>query len=103
VLRGVAEVLQEALRLHDVPGRYGGEEFGLILPGCDLDVAVGIVDRLRELTPEGETSSAGVAGWDGTETADALVARADRALYAAKHGGRDRTVLADAAGDLLAA
>jgi diguanylate cyclase (GGDEF)-like protein len=84
------------MRSIDILARYGGEEFGLILPGCRPDVAVGIVDRLRELTPEGETSSAGVAAWDGVETADALVARTDRALYAAKHGGRDRTVLAEA-------
>ena len=78
----------------DIIARYGGEEFGLILPGCPPDLAAGIVDRLRGLTPEGETTSAGVACWDGTETADALVARTDRALYEAKRAGRDRTVLA---------
>ena len=78
----------------DVLARYGGEDFGLILPGCRPEAATGIVDRLRALTPEGGTTSAGVAGWDGTEAADALAARTDRALYAAKRGGRDRTVLA---------
>jgi diguanylate cyclase (GGDEF)-like protein len=96
LLRGAAAAWQGRMRNIDVLARYGGEEFGLILPGCRPDVAVGIVDRLRELTPEGETSSAGVAAWDGVETADALVARTDRALYAAKRGGRDRTVLAEA-------
>jgi diguanylate cyclase (GGDEF)-like protein len=96
LLREAAAAWQGRLRGVDVLARYGGEEFGLILPGCRPEIAVGIVDRLRELTPEGETSSAGVAGWDGTETVDALVARTDRALYAAKRGGRDRTVLAEA-------
>jgi diguanylate cyclase (GGDEF)-like protein len=103
LLREATAAWQGCLRTVDVLARYGGEEFGLILPGCGLDVAVGIVDRLRELTPEGETSSAGIAGWDGSETADALVARTDRALYAAKRAGRDRTVLAAAGSDLLAA
>ena len=107
LLREAAAAWQGRMRSIDVLARYGGEEFGLILPGCRPDIAVGIVDRLRELTPEGETSSAGVAGWDGVETADALVARTDRALYAAKHGGRDRTVLAgtdaEAGAGLLAA
>jgi diguanylate cyclase (GGDEF)-like protein len=94
LLREATAAWQEQLRTIDVLARYGGEEFGLILPGCAPDVAAGIVDRLRALTPGGETTSAGVAAWDGTEGADALVARADRALYEAKRGGRDRTVLA---------
>jgi diguanylate cyclase (GGDEF)-like protein len=94
LLREAAAAWQGELRTMDVLARYGGEEFGLILPGCRPEAATGIVDRLRALTPEGETTSAGVAGWNGTETADALVARTDRALYAAKRSGRDRTVLA---------
>jgi PleD family two-component response regulator len=44
--------------------------------------------------PDGQTASAGVAGWDGSETLTALIARTDAALYAAKSAGRDRTVLA---------
>ena len=94
LLREAAAAWQGRLRTMDVIARYGGEEFGLILPGCAPELAAGIVDRLRGLTPEGETTSAGVACWDGTETADALVARTDRALYEAKRAGRDRTVLA---------
>jgi len=84
------------LRAVDVLARYGGEEFGLILPGCAPAEAAAIVDRLRSLTPDGETSSAGVAGWDGRESAEELVARTDRALYGAKRAGRDRTVVAGA-------
>jgi GGDEF domain-containing protein len=68
----------------------------VILPGCRPEEAAVIVDRLRGLTPDGETTSAGVAVWDGAESADALVARTDRALYRAKRGGRDATVLAEA-------
>src|SRR6185503_4853523 len=47
VLRGVAEVLREALRAQDVPGRYGGEEFGVLLPGSDAAGAEAIAERIR--------------------------------------------------------
>ena len=49
-----------------------------------------VLDRLRPLTPGGCTFSAGVAEWDGTETAEDLLARADKSLYRAKAAGRDR-------------
>jgi diguanylate cyclase (GGDEF)-like protein len=103
LLREAAAAWQAAMRTVDVLARYGGEEFGVILPGCRPEVAVAIVDRLRALTPYGETTSAGVAGWDGTESAAALVARADRALYVAKRAGRDRTVPAAGAGPTVRA
>jgi PleD family two-component response regulator len=61
------------------------------LPGARLADAVTVVDTLRELVPEGQTCSAGVAEWDGREPPEALVRRADLALYLAKAGGRDRT------------
>jgi diguanylate cyclase (GGDEF)-like protein len=96
LLRAATAAWRGQLRSVDVLARYGGEEFGLILPGCRPDEAAAIVDRLRGLTPEGETSSAGVAGWNAVESAAALVARADHALYRAKRGGRDRTVVAPA-------
>jgi len=94
LLRTVAAAWRGELRGIDVLARYGGEEFGLVMPACGAHDAVVIVDRLRALTPSGQTSSAGVAEWDGVESAEALIARADRALYAAKRSGRDRTVLA---------
>jgi len=77
------------LRKTDLLARYGGEEFGVLLPDCKLDDAMVIAERLRIAQPEG-TCSIGVAAWDGRETAAGLVARADRALYAAKAGGRNR-------------
>jgi diguanylate cyclase (GGDEF)-like protein len=103
VLRRAADALRCRVRSRDVVARLGGEEFGVILPGCRPDEAAAIVDRLRALTPGGETSSAGIAGWDGAESADALVARADRALYRAKRGGRDRAVVASDATPLSGA
>jgi diguanylate cyclase (GGDEF)-like protein len=96
LLRAATAAWRRELRGIDVLARYGGEEFGLILPGCSTSEGAAIVDRLRVLTPLGETSSAGVAAWDGAESADALVARTDRALYAAKRSGRNATVVADA-------
>ena len=50
------------------------------------------MERLRAATPREQTFSAGVAQWDGTETPEQLLARADAALYEAKHSGRDRVV-----------
>ncbi|MDQ3608902.1 MAG: sensor domain-containing diguanylate cyclase [Actinomycetota bacterium] len=78
----------------DLLARYGGEEFGLVMPGCDLDAAEALVERLRGAIPDSVTCSAGLVAWDGLEAADALVARADGALYAAKHTGRDQLVAA---------
>jgi diguanylate cyclase (GGDEF)-like protein len=93
LLTGLAATWRAELRGQDTVGRYGGEEFLLLLPGVDTPVAVAVVDRLRTGITQPVTCSFGVATWDGTETASALVSRADQALYAAKRGGRDRVVV----------
>jgi len=89
-----ASAWREALRPYDVLARYGGEEFSLILPGCDLANASLLVERLRAAMPEGESCSAGIAEWNGEESVEALVGRADAALYRAKRAGRDRAMTA---------
>ena len=73
-------------------GRWGGEEFVLLLLGHDLQEALALVDGLRARTPAGQTFSAGVARWSGLESPAELFERADAALYAAKEGGRDRVL-----------
>jgi diguanylate cyclase (GGDEF)-like protein/PAS domain S-box-containing protein len=93
LLKQAAGAWRTSLRPYDTLARYGGEEFSVILPGCTLDDALGLVERLRQQTPEGETCSAGIAEWDGAEQAEGLVGRADAALYRAKRGGRDRSVV----------
>ncbi len=94
LLREAAEVWQDALRETDMLARYGGEEFAVALPNCDQEAAAGLIERLREETPWGESCSAGLATWDRLESADQLVGRADLALYAAKQAGRNRAVSA---------
>jgi diguanylate cyclase (GGDEF)-like protein len=94
LLRQVVEAWRRELREVDFLARYGGEEFAIALPACALESALAIVDRLRAVTPGGQTCSAGVACWDGEESTDGLVARADAALYQAKVAGRDRSVAA---------
>ena len=81
------------LRPTDTLARYGGEEFALLLPHCDTATAESIVARLLSAVPDGQTASCGIAEWDGEESAEALTARADAALYMAKRGGRARAVL----------
>ena len=96
LLKAAAAAWLGKLRKTDLLARYGGEEFAVLLPDCGLDNAMEIAERLRTAQPEG-TCSLGVAAWDGHEDAARLVARADRALYAAKAGGRNRRLAAPAA------
>jgi diguanylate cyclase (GGDEF)-like protein len=91
--QGAAAWVNE-LRASDTLARYGGEEFTVALPGCTLDNAKTIVERLRASMPGDQTVSAGVACWNGRESAEELVGRADAALYEAKRTGRDRLVTA---------
>lgn len=105
-LRNIAAALRIGLRPQDVLGRYGGEEFIALLPGCDASTARGIAERLRisveDCTVEWQGSrlrlsvSIGVATRAPRETPPALVDRADRALYAAKREGRNRVSVSPA-------
>ncbi len=94
LLTEAAAAWRLALRPYDILARFGGEEFSVILPGCATPDAVRLIERLRFVTPSGESCSAGIAEWDGDEHADALVGRADAALYRAKRAGRDQSVTA---------
>ena len=60
----------QLLRTTDLLCRYGGEEFSLLLPDATTEQAAEVLERLRAITPQGQTFSAGLAGWDGRETSD---------------------------------
>jgi diguanylate cyclase len=100
VIRKVAELLRGTLRLHDVPGRYGGEEFGVVLPGTAVQGAELLAERIcariesAVLEPRNAvrgTVSIGVAAFDTLDAGHMeWIARADRALYSAKESGRNR-------------
>ena len=89
LLKECAAAWEGRLRKTDRLARYGGEEFAVLLPDCNLNAAMEIAERLRTAQPEA-TCSIGVADWDRREDVGQLTARADRALYAAKAGGRDQ-------------
>ncbi len=107
VLKEFARVGRECIRSSDIFGRWGGEEFLLVLPDTTLDTALASVDRLRALASAitlprvceelRVTLSAGLAssGAD-VRTLDEIIARADAALYEAKHDGRDLVRIAGA-------
>ncbi len=86
---------QNNLRPTDVLARFGGEEFVVLFPGSDHQGACQVVERLRGCVPHGQSCSAGVTLYHPGESADALLHRADEALYRAKDDGRDRTVCVD--------
>jgi diguanylate cyclase (GGDEF)-like protein/PAS domain S-box-containing protein len=94
VLRECAQAWDGTLRAGDTITRFGGEEFLVLLPDTTPEQATEIVERLRETTPMEQTCSAGLACWDFVEDIDELLGRADKALYQAKAGGRDRMALA---------
>jgi len=95
LLRETAQSLSAKLRAGDLIARYGGEEFALLLHGCDGENALKFFERLQGATLQDQTFSAGVAETDGKEEGTAALQRADEALYRAKAGGRNRTVLAE--------
>lgn len=106
VLRAVATCLRAAVRGTDTVGRFGGEEFCLILSHTELPDAMLLAERVRKAianlesaTPAGPlsvTCSLGLAAYrEGLETPDAILAAADEALYAAKHGGRNQWIAAE--------
>lgn len=96
LLRDAGAAWRLTLRMTDLIARYGGEEFAMLLPRCSAGDALMVVERARSATPMGLTCSAGIAMWDGNESAEALVARADAALYEAKAKGRNRTIVVKA-------
>ena len=106
VLRSVGKLLRESCRVYDVPGRYGGEEFCIVLPETRPGNTTVVAERIRKRLESTElscgsgsiavTASIGIAGMDA-DTDDgevlnpaALIDRADRALYSAKSRGRNR-------------
>jgi diguanylate cyclase (GGDEF)-like protein len=104
VLKQLAKILKDEAREIDRVGRYGGEEFMLLLPGTVLDAAVTFAERVRKrieahtFTFDGgtlqRTASFGVSGWPHPTIgdSDALVRTADDALYVAKETGRNRVI-----------
>ncbi len=101
VLIRFSSLLQSSCRSSDVVGRFGGEEFLVILPGHGLAPAVHTAERIRKsceslhhqaLQASGLTTSLGIAEADRDDDVSSLLARADRALYMAKEGGRNRAV-----------
>ena len=112
VLRAVGTVLRETTRLGDVVGRFGGEEFVLMLPDTDADQAARVAERVRmgvadmhvaatdkrgqPVLISHRTASIGIASGPGaTSDLDDLLRLADAAVYEAKHGGRNQVRVAD--------
>ncbi len=105
VLRLVAMTLKSNIKGRDLAARYGGEEFVAVLPSTDLEGAVIVAENIRKAIQAKEllkrstneklgriTASFGVASFRLNESASALIERADRCLYAAKHAGRNRVI-----------
>jgi diguanylate cyclase (GGDEF)-like protein len=100
VLITVASVLADSLRMPDKVGRYGGEEFLIVLPHTSLMPAKKIIDRIRASVGNARTGvgdkklkvtiSMGVTQFKKGEDLEKLLARADQALYASKQAGRNR-------------
>jgi diguanylate cyclase (GGDEF)-like protein len=107
VLVGLARLLKQRLRNSDMIGRYGGEEFAVVLTDISVGEAVRVMDEIRRDfaalsfmaggTEFSSSFSGGVAGCPDMRTTEAIIQAADRALYAAKHAGRNRIMAAEAA------
>lgn len=104
VIIGISQLFSHRLRNTDIVGRYGGEEFAVIMPDTTHEQAATVVERLREgyariafsidQTTFHNTFSAGIASWRYGDTIEMLRKRADQALYQAKEAGRNRFCIA---------
>ncbi|ADV68065.1 GGDEF domain-containing protein [Deinococcus maricopensis] len=101
VLRATAAVMGGALRRETPFGRWGGEEFLVVLPGADVAHAQAVAERVRSALASGPmtragrvTASFGVTQAQPGESVEGVLKRADDALYAAKHAGRDQVLAA---------
>ncbi|PRP72237.1 hypothetical protein BUE93_02005 [Chromobacterium amazonense] len=92
LLREASLLIKSRMRQSDLFARFGGEEFVLALMDCDLPQAVTRIESLRRNLPDQQTFSVGVTLWQEDERIHSTLARADKALYQAKNGGRDRVV-----------
>ena len=90
LLREVSSSWSGPLREVDLLARYGGDEFAVMLQGSSVDAGRLVVERLREASTGLIEFSAGIAAWDGVESAESLMARADAALYNSKRSGPGR-------------
>jgi diguanylate cyclase (GGDEF)-like protein len=103
LIRRIGEILRNERRKYDYAGRYGGEEFLMVLPNTALADAAVVADRVRARFGEeavecdgasiSVTASIGVARFRSGETRDMWISRADRAMYVAKQRGRNRVEL----------
>jgi len=106
VLKSVADAMTTSLRLYDGVGRYGGEEFLMVIPGCDLGITIRRANQIREyianhaIPLQSQTTkvtvSMGITVAEGSADTEELVRQADIALYQAKHNGRNRVEPANA-------
>jgi diguanylate cyclase (GGDEF)-like protein len=105
VIKSLSRLLQQRLRKTDVIGRFGGEEFAVLLPDTALESALPVLEQLRESfenirqtiggTEFSVSFSCGVTSYPEYQTADNILYHADAALYRAKHGGRNSIVIAN--------
>jgi len=96
LLKAAVSAWQSQLRAGDLLARFGGDEFVVLLPDCDLESAERAMNRLRSVVPFDQTCSTGVACLAWNESADDLLARADEALYTSKDA-RQKAPMASAA------
>ncbi|MGL1931171.1 MAG: sensor domain-containing diguanylate cyclase [Desulfotalea sp.] len=105
VLKTLSQTIKHSIRESDILFRWGGEEFLVILPESDLDLASRVAEKIRREVEDLDiifsrksisvTISMGVATMSDVETADDLIMRSDKALYAAKENGRNRVECCD--------
>lgn len=104
LLKAFSAMVKKAVRSTDIPGRYGGEEFCVVLPNTSVKGALVIAERIRASMealriplddgqpPVGRTASIGVAEFSAGDSIEKLLSHADAALYQAKEGGRNRVM-----------